>query len=544
MSTSKKWYQEAVFYEVPIKSFCDGNGDGIGDFIGLTQKLDYIKKLGIDCIWLLPFFPSPSRDDGYDVSNFYDIHPEMGKMKDFKKFIKNAKKLGIRVIADLVMNHTSDQHPWFIDAKSSKTSKKRDYYVWNDTDDKYSGVRVIFNDIEKSNWHYDKNTSQYYWHRFFYHQPDLNFESIKVQDEMFKVIDFWLKKGLDGFRVDAIPYLFEEEGTSCENLPQTHAYLKRLRSYIDKKYGEGEKLLLAEANMVLGELKPYFGDGTDEFHMAYHFPLMTNLFYALAQQSKTPLIEIIKEINDIPEGCFWAIFLRNHDELTLEKVSEEIRQYMWDFYAPLARMRLNLGIRRRLAPLLKNDRKKIELLYSIIFSLPGCPIIYYGDEIGMGDNIQLDDRNGVRTPMQWNKEAHAGFARPSTQKLIFPLIESEKYHYQTVNVENQISDQSSLFSFISQLIKIRKEFPILSSGKTNIVQTDSEELLVYTKEGPDGLFMVINNLSPNSKEFEYKNKSLIGKFENIRSKYLVEIINGTSKFFLKPFEFQWFTLLS
>jgi maltose alpha-D-glucosyltransferase/alpha-amylase len=405
--TDTTWYKDAVFYELYVRAFCDGDGDGHGDFKGLIQKLDYLRELGVDCIWLLPVYPSPLLDDGYDVADFYGIHPDYGTRDDFKALLDEAHKRGLRVVADLVLNHTSDQHPWFKEARTSRDSPRRGYYVWSDTDQKYRDARIIFIDSQASNWAYDPQSGQYYWHRFFSHQPDLNYDNPEVQQAMLDVVRFWLDLGVDGFRADAVPYLFEREGTSCENLPETHAYLKRLRAFIEDNYPG--RILLSEANQWPEDTRAYFGGG-DEFHMAFHFPAMPRIFMALARGDRQPILDILARTPPIPESCQWCNFLRCHDELTLEMVSEEERAFMWDFYAPEPRMRLNLGIRRRLAPLLDNDRRKIELANSILFTMPGSPIIYYGDEIGMGDNIWLEDRDGVRTPMQWSGEENAGFS--------------------------------------------------------------------------------------------------------------------------------------
>ncbi|MBK9207695.1 MAG: maltose alpha-D-glucosyltransferase [Anaerolineales bacterium] len=402
------WYKDAVFYQISVRAFKDSNGDGHGDLRGLTEKIDYIKNLGVDCIWIMPIYPSPLRDDGYDIADYYNVSDEYGKLDDLKGLIAAAHERGIRIIMDLVLNHTSDAHPWFQASRSDKNSPYRDYYVWSDTDKKYEGVRIIFGDIEKSNWAWDEKTQQYYWHRFFSSQPDLNFDNPAVQDEMLNVVRFWLTLGIDGFRVDAPTYLFERDGTNCESLPETHAYLKRIRHLIDGEFPEA--IMLAESNQWPKELSQYFSSG-DEFHMAFHFPLMPRIFLSIAQNNATPIIEILKDTPSIPDNCQWATFLRNHDELSLEMVTDEERKLMWREFAPEPHMIHNLGIRRRLAPILNNDRSKIELVNSLLFTLPGSPIIYYGDEIGMGDNLNLSDRNGVRTPMQWNSSPSAGFTK-------------------------------------------------------------------------------------------------------------------------------------
>ena len=416
---SPLWYKNAVFYEVYVRAYSDSDGDGHGDLHGLTQKLDYLKELGVDCIWLLPIYPSPLRDDGYDIADYYGILGEYGSLNDFKVLLDSAHRKGIRVITDLVLNHTSDQHPWFQAARSDRNSPYRDYYVWSDTDQRYQDARIIFLDTETSNWTWDEVAGQYYWHRFYASQPDLNFDNPAVQQEMLKVVDHWLEMGVDGFRVDAVPYLFEREGTECENLPETHAYLKSLRRHVDEHFPG--RVLLCEANQWPQDVRPYFGDG-DEFHMGFHFPIMPRIYMALKKEDASSLRWILERTPPIPDNCQWCTFLRNHDELTLEMVTEEERQWMWQEYAGEPRMRLNLGIRRRLAPLLDNNQRKIALANSLLFSLPGSPTIYYGDEIGMGDNIWLPDRNGVRTPMQWKPDTNAGFSTANPDELYSPLI--------------------------------------------------------------------------------------------------------------------------
>ena len=428
------WYKDAVFYEVHVKAFQDSNDDGIGDFPGLTDRLDYIQDLGVDCLWLLPFYPSPLRDDGYDIADYRDVSPNYGKMADFEVFITEAHRRGLHVIADLVVNHTSDRHPWFQSARSSPSSPYRDYYVWSDTDRRYQDARIIFVDTEKSNWTWDPDAKAYYWHRFFSHQPDLNYDNPAVQAAMLDAMRFWLDKGLDGFRCDAVPYLFEREGTSCENLPETHQFLKRLRASLDAQYRG--RILLAEANQWPRDVRPYFGDG-DEFHMAFHFPLMPRMYMAVFSGDRRPITDMYKHTPPIPDGCQWCLFLRNHDELTLEMVTSSERDVMYYAYAQDPGTKLNVGIRRRLAPLLENDRARIHLLNSLLFTLPGTPIIYYGDEIGMGDNVHLGDRNGVRTPMQWSADRNAGFSRADAERLYSPVIADPVYGYHAVNVEAQ-----------------------------------------------------------------------------------------------------------
>jgi len=455
------WYKNAIFYEVYIRAFADGNGDGHGDFIGLTQRLDYFRDLGVDCLWLLPMYPSPLKDDGYDIADYYNIHPDYGTLEDFKRFLDEAHARGLRVIADLVVNHTSDQHPWFQAARADRNSPYRNYYVWSDNDQKYREARIIFLDSETSNWAWDEQAGQYYWHRFYSHQPDLNYDNPAVQAEMLNVVRFWLDMGLDGFRVDAVPYLFEREGTNCENLPETHAFLKTLRRFVDEHYPGA--ILLAEANQWPADLRPYFGEG-DEFHMAFHFPLMPRLYMALAQADATPIVRILEQTPPIPQSCQWCTFLRNHDELTLEMVTPEERAFLWNYYAPHPRMRLNLGIRRRLAPLMEGDLRKIVLLHSLLFSLPGSPVIYYGDEIGMGDNIWLPDRNGVRTPMQWDDSPGAGFSTAPRERFYSPLIDSGSFDYRRVNVAAQKADPNSLWHTLRKMIAIRKAHRAFGQG--------------------------------------------------------------------------------
>ena len=491
-NTDATWYKDAVFYELYVRAFCDGNGDGHGDFKGLIQKLDYLQELGVDCIWLLPIYPSPLLDDGYDVADFYGIHPDYGTLDDFKAVLDEAHRRGLRVITDLILNHTSDQHPWFQEARTSRDSPRRDYYVWSDTDQKYREARIIFVDSQPSNWEFDPQTGQYYWHRFFAHQPDLNYDNPAVQQAMLDVVKFWLDLGVDGFRADAVPYLFQREGTSCENLPETHAYLKRLRAFMDAHYPG--RILLSEANQWPEDTRPYFGDG-DEFHMAFHFPVMPRIFMALARSDRQPILDILARTPPIPESCQWSTFLRCHDELTLEMVTEEERAFMWDFYAPEPRMRLNLGIRRRLAPLLDNDRRKMELANSILFTLPGSPTIYYGDEVGMGDNIWLEDRDGVRTPMQWSDEKNAGFSSAHPSRLYSPVIDDEGFGYQKVNVRAQRNDPSSLFHTLRKMISIRKKHKSFGRGDCQFLHPDNAAVLAYIRHHEDESILVVNNLA-------------------------------------------------
>ncbi|HBI38405.1 MAG: maltose alpha-D-glucosyltransferase [Spirochaetes bacterium GWF1_31_7] len=489
---SNPWYKNAVFYEVYVKGFHDHNNDGKGDFKGLTSKLDYIANLGIDCIWLLPMYPSPGKDDGYDIMNYYEIHKDYGTLDDFKHFLDESHKRGIRVIADLVLNHISDQHPWFIEAVNNVYSKYHNYFVWSHNPEKYKEARIIFVDTEISNWTWSDKAKKYYWHRFFYHQPDLNYENPDVQEEMIKVLDYWLGLGLDGFRVDAVPYLFEQEGTSCENLPQTHEYLKKIRKFVDNKYPDC--LLLAEANQWPEDLLPYFGDG-DEFHMAFNFPLMPRMFMALRQEHHGPIIDIIQRIPAIPENCQWAIFLRNHDELTLEMVTDEERDYMYKQYAKDEQMKINVGIRRRLAPLLENSRNQIELLNTILLCLPGAPVIYYGDELGMGDNIYLGDRNGVRTPMHWNVDRNAGFSKCNPSKLYAPVITDPEYDYHTINVENQENNIHSLLNWTKHMLKQRRKFSVFGSGTLRFIYPENKRILAFFRENDNERLLCVFNLS-------------------------------------------------
>jgi maltose alpha-D-glucosyltransferase / alpha-amylase len=493
------WFQRAVFYEIHIRGFADGNDDGSGDFRGLTDKLDYLQWLGIDCIWLLPMYPSPLRDGGYDIADFYNIHPDYGTVEDFSTFIRAAHERGIRVIADLVMNHTSSDHPWFQEARADRKSPKRDWYVWSDTDDRYPGARIIFIDTEVSNWTWDPVAGQYYWHRFFSHQPDLNYDNPEVQEAMLDVLRFWLDLGIDGFRLDAVPYLFERDGTNCENLPETHAYLKRVRAEIDAKYPD--RVLLAEANQWPADVVDYFGEG-DECHMAFQFPVMPRLFMAIRREDATPVVDIIEQTPAIPENAQWGLFLRNHDELTLEMVSDEERDYMWAEYAQDPRMKLNLGIRRRLAPLLDNGRDLIELLTAVLFSLPGSPVLYYGDEIGMGDNIYLGDRDGVRTPMQWTGDRNGGFSRADFARLYLPPLMDPVYGYQAVNVEAQLRTPTSLLRWVHRFIALRKQHPVFALGSYEALRTANARILAHVRRYEDEIVLCVHNLARSAQPVE------------------------------------------
>jgi maltose alpha-D-glucosyltransferase/alpha-amylase len=497
MMASATWYKNAIFYEASVRAFCDSNGDGIGDLVGLRQKLDYLSELGVDCLWLNPIYPSPLKDDGYDISDYCAVHPDYGSLDDFKNLIIQVHKRGLHIITDLVVNHTSDQHPWFQAARQDRHSPYRDYYVWSDSDHKYGGVRIIFVDTEKSNWTWDEVAGQYFWHRFYSHQPDLNYDSPAVRDEMLNVMKFWLNLGVDGFRVDAVPYLFEREGTSCENLPETHTYLKEMRRFVESNYNN--RILLCEANQWPKDVRPYFGDG-DEFHMAFHFPLMPRIFMALKKQDASPIRWVLEHTPDIPANNQWCTFLRNHDELTLEMVTEEERQWMWKEYAPEPRQRLNLGIRRRLAPLLDNDQPLIELAYSLLFTLPGAPIIYYGDEIGMGDNIWLPDRNGVRTPMQWDDSASAGFSQ--SDQLHSPVIDTPPYDYHQVNVSAQKAKADSLWHAVRKMILLRKEHNALGEGDFVWLESGSDRIMAFYRNSAHERILAVHNLGNRVEEIK------------------------------------------
>jgi maltose alpha-D-glucosyltransferase/alpha-amylase len=494
------WYKDAVIYQLHIKAFYDSNDDGIGDFRGLTEKLDYVKDLGVNTIWLLPFYPSPLRDDGYDVADYRDVHPSYGTRADFQHFVREAHRRGLRVITELIVNHTSDQHAWFQAARRApKGSLKRDYYVWSDSPDKYAGTRIIFTDTEKSNWSWDEVAKAYYWHRFFSHQPDLNFDNPQVRKAIFRVMRYWLDMGVDGFRLDAIPYLCEREGTNNENLPETHAVLKELRAMVDAHYPN--RLLLAEANQWPEDVREYFGDA-DECHMAYHFPLMPRMYMAIAQEDRHPISEIMQQTPDIPDSCQWAIFLRNHDELTLEMVTSKERDYMYQFYAADKRARINLGIRRRLAPLLENDVGRIKLMNSLLLSMPGSPVLYYGDEIGMGDNIYLGDRDGVRTPMQWRPERNGGFSRADPQRLYLPPVMDAIYGYEAVNVESQQRDPSSLLHWTRRLLSVRASSAAFGRGTLVILKPGNRKILAYLREHGDEIILCVANLARSAQPVE------------------------------------------
>jgi len=487
------WYKKAVIYQLHVRSFCDADGNGIGDFRGLTSKLDYLSELGVSALWLMPFYPSPLRDDGYDIADYFDVNPIYGTLADFKAFLRAAHERGMRVITEVVINHTSDQHEWFQKSRrAAPGSKWRDYYVWSDTMKKYESARIIFRDFEPSNWTWDPVAKAFFWHRFYAHQPDLNFDNPAVHREILRIVDFWLEMGVDGVRLDAIPYLYEREGTSCENLPETHTYLKALRAHVDGKYQD--RMLLAEANQWPEDSAAYFGDG-NECHMAFHFPIMPRLFMGVRMEDRLPIVDILDQTPAIPANSQWAVFLRNHDELTLEMVTDEERDYMYRVYASDPKARINLGIRRRLAPLLGNDRRRLELLNGLLLSLPGTPIIYYGDEIGMGDNVFLADRNGVRTPMQWSSDRNAGFSRANPQGLFLPIIITPEYHYETVNVEAQDMNPSSLLWWMRRLIALRKKHRVFGEGTMEMLHPENRKVLTYLRRLEGDVILVVANLS-------------------------------------------------
>ncbi len=487
------WYKDAIIYQLHVRSFHDASGDGIGDFRGLLQRLDYIEALGVTCLWLLPFFASPLRDDGYDVADYRQVHPDYGTLDDFQTFLGAAHSRGMRVIIELALNHTSDRHAWFQRARQAPPgSSERDYYVWSETDQQYSQARIIFLDTEPSNWAWDPDARAYYWHRFFSHQPDLNYDNPAVLAEILGVIDFWFSMGVDGLRLDAVPYLVEREGTSCDNLPETHDVIKAIRKHIDAHYAN--RMLLAEANQWPADVRQYFADG-DECHMAYHFPLMPRLFMAIHQEDRFPISEVLAKTPPIPDTCQWALFLRNHDELTLEMVTEEERDYMYLAYTADPEARLNLGIRRRLAPLLGNDRRRIELLTALLFSLPGTPIIYYGDEIGMGDNIQLGDRHGVRTPMQWSADRNAGFSSAKPEQLYSPVVTDPVYSYQAVNVAAQQDDPASLLYWMRNMVALRKMFRVFGRGTIEFLQPANRKVVAHVRRHEQDLILCVSNLS-------------------------------------------------
>ena len=535
------WYKDAIFYELHVKSYSDGNGDGLGDFKGLTNRLDYLERLGVDCIWLLPMYPSPFRDDGYDIADYYSIHPSYGSLPDFQEFLDEAHRRGLRVITELVLNHTSDLHRWFIESRSSRDHPRRDWYVWSDSDDRYAEAPIIFVDTERSNWAWDPVSKQHYWHRFFSHQPDLNFDHPEVREEVWSVMKFWLDLGVDGFRVDAVPYLIEREGTTCENLPETHEVLKWLRARLDQHFTG--KMLLAEANVWPEDMRPYYADG-DEFHMTFHFPLMPRMFMALRLEDRKPIVEILERTPAIPETCQWGLFLRNHDELTLALVTDAERDYMYDEYARDSEARLNLGIRRRLAPLLDGDRRRIELMNALLFSLPGSPIVYYGDEIGMGDNVYLGDRNGVRTPMQWSGGWNAGFSPTDPERLTQPLISNAIYGYQAVNVEAQERNPHSLLNWMKRLIRVRKSSRVLSRGTLQFLKPANHRVIAYLRALGDERVLVVSNLSNTAQSVELDLREVAGAIpvEMFGSSLFPRIGDTPYVLTLGPYGFYWFRL--
>jgi len=535
------WYKRAIIYQVHVRTFLDSNGDGIGDFQGLDQKMDYLQELGVNAVWLMPFFPSPLRDDGYDISDYYSVHSSYGTLEDFKRFLASAHQRRIRVIIEMVLNHTSDQHPWFQESRSSKENPRRDWYVWSDSDTGYPKAGINFRDTELSNWAWDPVSKSYYWHRFFSHQPDLNYDNPAIREEMWNVMKFWLELGVDGFRLDAVPYLVEREGTNCENLPETHAVIKELRRKLDEHFPG--KMLLAEANQWPAELRPYFADG-DEFHMAFHFPLMPRMFMGVKLEDRKPITEILQQTPEIPQSCQWCLFLRNHDELTLEMLTDMERSYMNDSYAQEKTMRLNLGIRRRLAPLLENDRRRIELMNGMLLSLPGTPSIYYGDEIGMGDNINLGDRNGVRTPMQWTGGWNAGFSVTEPEKLYAPLIQDAVYGYPAVNVTAQNRTEHSLLNWTRRILAVRKSTDVFGCGSIEFLYPANHRILAYVRQLGTETILVVNNLSSAAQAVEldlrrYKGNILIEMFgKNI----FPRVVDLPYLLTFGPYQFYWFRL--
>jgi maltose alpha-D-glucosyltransferase/alpha-amylase len=533
------WYKQAVIYELNVRGFFDGNQDGVGDLSGVTAKLDYLQNLGVDLIWLLPIMKSPMRDGGYDVSDMLNINPNFGTLEDFITLVNETHRRGMKIMVELIPNHTSDQHPWFqasCDPEHPEHKKYKDYYLWSESDQKFKDARIIFIDYEKSNWTYEPIRGEYYWHRFFYHQPDLNYDNPEVQKEMMRTVQYWIDLGVDAIRVDAPPYLFEREDSDSENLPESHAYYKRLRSFVEAY--SPEIMLLAEANQWPEETRAYFGNG-DEFHMNFHFPLMPRLFMALAMSDRTPIDEILALTPEIPEFCQWGIFLRNHDELSLEMVTEEERQFMWNFYAPEPEMRLNLGIRRRLAPLLDNDQRKIRLMHSILLSFLGTPVLYYGDEIGMGDNVNLRDRDGVRTPMQWDDSINAGFSEVEPQQLRIPVVEDEIYGYLKVNVKAELEDPTSLLSWLKILITIRKQHYVFGEGTLTLCSPKNKSIIAFFRENEQEKILVIANFSSESqqvilKEMGIKNEEL----QDVLNLYQPVVLEDCV-FTLESYGFRW-----
>jgi len=543
MNADDPWYKDAIIYQLHVKAFRDSNKDGVGDFAGLMSRLDYLQNLGVTCLWLLPFYPSPLKDDGYDIANYEAVHPQYGTLDDFQRLIDELHRRGMRLITELVVNHTSDQHPWFQRARvAPRGSPERDFYVWSDDPQRYRLARIIFTDTENANWAWDPVAQQFYWHRFFSHQPDLNFDNPAVVEAVIRVMRFWLSMGVDGLRLDAVPYLIEREGTNCENLPETHAILKHMRRVVDDEFHS--RIFLAEANQWPTDVRPYFGDG-DECHMAFHFPLMPRMFMGVAKEDRTPILEILGQTPDIPANCQWGIFLRNHDELTLEMVTDEERDYMYREYARDPRMRINIGIRRRLAPLMDNGRRQIELMNALLMSMPGTPIIYYGDEIGMGDNIYLGDRNGVRTPMQWDASWNAGFSDGDHAALYAPILVDMPYNYMAVNVAAQERTSTSLLRWMRSLIGVRRKYLAFSRGTFRPLYPRNKRVLVYLRERGDEVMMCVNNLSKHAQFVELD-------LHEFRDHTPVELWSeqpfpciGTTEYMLSlaPYGFFWFRLM-
>lgn len=536
--TQSLWYKQAIIYQINTVSFYDGKGTGRGNLVGITQKLDYLQNLGVDCIWLMPITQSPMRDGGYDVSNMYAINPDYGDLDDFSNLVKEAHQRNMRIMVEMIPNHTSDQHAWFQasrDPSHPEHQKYKDYYVWSKTDQKYQDSRIIFLDFEDSNWTFDPMRGEYFWHRFYHHQPDLNYDNPEVQKAMMRVIQFWIDQGADAIRVDAPPYLIEREGTNCENLPETHAYYKRLRKFVEA-YAP-DTMLLAEANQWPEDTREYFGDG-DEFHMNFHFPLMPRLYMALAKEDRTPIEQILARTPEIPEICQWGIFLRNHDELTLEMVTPEEREFMWNFYAPQPRMRINLGIRRRLAPLLDNDQRRIRLLHSILLSFIGSPVMYYGDEIGMGDNINLEDRDGLRTPMQWDDSPNGGFSTAEPSRLRLPVIDDPVYGYQKVNVAAAEADPDSLLNWLRGMIRLRKQHPVFGAGKLTMLAPANKKIMAYLREGLGEKVLALVNFSAEPQEIEIG--GLLGSAHKLSDLIHEDGYPTGEVIRLEPYGFRWF----
>ncbi|MDQ1360876.1 MAG: maltose alpha-D-glucosyltransferase / alpha-amylase, partial [Acidimicrobiaceae bacterium] len=538
----RHWYKDAVIYELHVRSFRDSDGDGVGDFLGLIEKLDYLQELGVTALWLLPFYPSPLRDDGYDISDYRQVHPSYGTLRDFRTFLREAHRRGLRVITELVLNHTSDEHPWFRRAQRARAGTSyRDFYVWSDTPERFQEARVIFKDFETSNWTFDPVTHAYYWHRFYSHQPNLNYDNPAVRQAMFDVVDFWLEMGVDGLRLDAVPYIFAREGTTCENLPETFDFLRDLRTHVDKRFED--RMLLAEANQWPEDAVAYMGDG-DICQMAFHFPLMPRMFMAARQEDRFPIVDILTETPETPPDCQWALFLRNHDELTLEMVTDEERDYMYRVYAQDSQARVNVGIRRRLAPLLGNDRTMIEMMNGLLFSLPGTPILYYGDEIGMGDNIYLGDRNAVRTPMQWDSDRNAGFSRANPQQLYLPVIIDPEYHFEALNVEANHNNPNSLFWWTKRMIALRKRSGVMGRGDVEFLFPDNPKVLAFVRRLGDERVLVVANLSRHAQYVELG----LGDYEGMVP---TEVLGGTRfppvgrlpyLLTLGPYGFVWLSL--